>query len=95
MNPDERKRYNDLARENKLRFMRESHERDCKKLRRQDEIRREREQLVLDGGKGGRSTRSAVKKANDDSDGDDSSGDQDSKSEDEIDDDSSASFSSS
>ncbi|KAL7550037.1 hypothetical protein ACHAWF_013276 [Thalassiosira exigua] len=62
LDPSERRKYEEMAEQDRVRFRSESHKRDVEVLERRERLQRERETLVLDdegGGRGGRATRGA------------------------------------
>ena len=65
--PSERRNYEELAEQDKIRYLSESHKRDIDALERKERLRKERETLILDDhyeedGNGGRATRQKRRK---------------------------------
>ena len=61
LTPAERKKYEDLAAQDKVRFLSESHKRDVEAMQRKERLQKERETLILDDQGEGRTRRSRQK----------------------------------
>ena len=61
LTPVERKKYEDLAAQDKSRFLAESHKRDVEAMQRKERLQKERETLILDDQGEGRTRRSRMK----------------------------------
>ncbi len=61
LTPSEKKKYEDLAAQDKHRFLAESHKRDVEAMQRKERLQRERETLILDDQGEGRTRRSRQK----------------------------------
>jgi SWI/SNF-related matrix-associated actin-dependent regulator of chromatin subfamily A member 5 len=61
LTPSEKKRYEDLAAQDKSRFLAESHKRDVEAMQRKERLQKERETLILDDQGEGRTRRSRQK----------------------------------